>query len=157
MIKLPYGISDFYKLVTEDYLYIDRTDRIPLIEEAGQQLLFLRPRRFGKSLWLSTLENYYDIAKADHFERLFGHLAIGKTPTPLHNTFKSCSIATATSSNCAFMLWSPSALNAWRRRRCLSNNTFNVSISSLNSEQESNERERTPAGTNQTLPPFAAR
>ena len=86
-MKFPYGISDFYKLITENYLYIDRTNRIPFIEDAGQQLLFLRPRRFGKSLWLSTLANYYDLAKADEFDRLFGHLAIGQNPTPLRNQF----------------------------------------------------------------------
>lgn len=86
-MKFPYGISDFYKLITEDYFYLDRSDRIPLIEDAGVQLLFLRPRRFGKSLLLSMLENYYDVAKAEQFERLFGRLAIGRAPTPLHNRF----------------------------------------------------------------------
>ncbi len=86
-LTFPYGISDFYKLITEGYLYLDRTDRIRLVEEAGSQLLFLRPRRFGKSLWLSTLENYYDVAKADEFERLFGHLTIGQRPTALHNRY----------------------------------------------------------------------
>jgi len=86
-MKFPYGISDFYKIITEDYLYIDRTDRIRAIEEAGDHLVFLRPRRFGKSLLLSTLENYYDVAKADEFERLFGHLAIGERPTALHNQY----------------------------------------------------------------------
>ncbi len=86
-MKFPYGISDFYQIITEDYLYLDRTDRIRFIEDNGKQLLFLRPRRFGKSLWLSTLANYYDLAKADQFERLFGHLAIGKNPTPLHNQY----------------------------------------------------------------------
>ena len=58
-----------------------------LIETAGTQLLFLRPRRFGKSLLLSVLENYYDVARANEFERLFGQLAIGKNPTPLHNRY----------------------------------------------------------------------
>ncbi|MFZ1628601.1 MAG: AAA family ATPase, partial [Anaerolineae bacterium] len=53
MLKFPYGISDFYTIRTEGYVYIDRTDRIALVEEAGKQLVFLRPRRFGKSLWLS--------------------------------------------------------------------------------------------------------
>ncbi|MEA3339050.1 MAG: AAA family ATPase [Chloroflexota bacterium] len=86
-MKFPYGISDFHKIVTKDYFYIDRTDRVRAIEDAGDYLLFLRPRRFGKSLWLSTLENYYDVAKADEFERLFGHLAIGQNPTPLHNQY----------------------------------------------------------------------
>ena len=87
MMKFPYGISDFYKLVTEGYWYVDRTAHIRTVEEIGNVLLFLRPRRFGKSLWLSTLENYYDVAKAAEFERLFGHLAIGQNPTPLHNRY----------------------------------------------------------------------
>lgn len=56
----PYGISDFEQVIDEGYLYVDRTDRIPLLENAGEQLLFLRPRRFGKSLLLSMLENYYE-------------------------------------------------------------------------------------------------
>ncbi|MEM7534140.1 MAG: AAA family ATPase, partial [Chloroflexota bacterium] len=51
------------------------------------ELLFMRPRRFGKSLWLSTLMNYYDVAKEDDFERLFGHLAIGQDPTPMRNKY----------------------------------------------------------------------
>jgi hypothetical protein len=87
MLKFPYGISDFYTIRTEGYVYIDRTDRIALVEEAGKQLIFLRPRRFGKSLWLSTLENYYDVAKAGEFARLFGDLAIGRNPTPRHNSY----------------------------------------------------------------------
>jgi hypothetical protein len=66
---------------------VDRTSHIPLIEKAGLQLLFLRPRRFGKSLLLSMLENYYDVAKADEFEKLFGDLAIGQNPTPKHNQY----------------------------------------------------------------------
>ncbi|MEM7133137.1 MAG: AAA family ATPase [Chloroflexota bacterium] len=87
MIKFPYGRRDFYELITEKYLYVDRTHYIRFVEEWGKELLFLRPRRFGKSLWLSTLMNYYDIAKADEFEHLFGHLTIGQNPTPLHNQY----------------------------------------------------------------------
>ncbi len=87
MLKFPYGISDFCQLVTENYFYVDRTAKLRLIEEAGKQILFLRPRRFGKSLLLSMLENYYDVAKAGEFERLFGHLAIGVNPTPKHNQY----------------------------------------------------------------------
>ena len=86
-MKFPYGISDFYQVITEDYFFVDRTDRIPVFEELGKQLLFLRPRRFGKSLWLSILENYYDVAKAEEFDRLFGHLAVGQNPTALHNRY----------------------------------------------------------------------
>ena len=86
-MRFPYGTADFAAIIHEGYFYVDRTDRIPLIENAGKQLLFLRPRRFGKSLWLSTLENYYDLARADDFDRLFGRLKIGQNPTPLHNRY----------------------------------------------------------------------
>ena len=80
-MKIPYGIADFYALRTEGYLYVDRTDHIRAVEEAGKALLFLRPRRFGKSLWLRTLACYYDLRYADEHERLFGDLAIGTDPT----------------------------------------------------------------------------
>nr|VFK22149.1 MAG: Predicted AAA-ATPase [Candidatus Kentron sp. LPFa]VFK35183.1 MAG: Predicted AAA-ATPase [Candidatus Kentron sp. LPFa] len=86
-MKFPYGISGFDTLVTEKYHYVDRTGHIPSLEEAGKQLLFLRPRRFGKSLLLSMLENYYDRNKADRFQELFGGLAIGKAPTAEHNRY----------------------------------------------------------------------
>ncbi|MEA1922780.1 MAG: AAA family ATPase [Pseudomonadota bacterium] len=85
-MKFPYGISDFKKIATEGYFYCDRTDKIPLLEETNSQL-FIRPRRFGKSLLLSMLENYYDVAKTDQFSEIFGHLAIGKNPTPLRNSY----------------------------------------------------------------------
>ena len=87
MIKFPYGRRDFYEVITEEYRYLDRTHHISFVEDWGKELLFMRPRRFGKSLWLSTLMNYYDIAKADEFDRLFGHLAIGQDPTPWHNQY----------------------------------------------------------------------
>lgn len=77
-MKKPYAISDFEKLMLEGYYYVDRTDRIPFREQTDPYLLFLRPLRFGKSLWLSVLKNYYDLAKADLFEQLFGKLFIGK-------------------------------------------------------------------------------
>jgi hypothetical protein len=86
-MRFPYGIADFRAIIEEGYFYVDRTDRIALVEDAGKQLLFLRPRRFGKSLWLSTLENYYDLARAGDFARLFGELKIGRNPTPRHNQY----------------------------------------------------------------------
>ena len=86
-MKFPYGISDFYWVRTEGYFYVDRTHLLPVLEDTGAQLLFLRPRRFGKSLLLSLLENYYDIAKASEFDRLFGDLRIGQQPTGLHNRY----------------------------------------------------------------------
>ena len=85
-MKFPYGISDFKQIITENYFYCDRTDKIPLLETSQSQL-FIRPRRFGKSLLLSMLENYYDVAMADEFDNLFSHLAIGETPTPLKNAY----------------------------------------------------------------------
>lgn len=87
MIKFPYGTADFYKIITQGYFYVDRTGCIPVIEKMGETLLFLRPRRFGKSLLLSMLENYYDVNKADAFEQLFGQLEIGRQSTPTHNTY----------------------------------------------------------------------
>ena len=83
-MRFPYGISDFKKIVTKGYFYCDRTDRIPLLEK-GEYLLFLRPRRFGKSLLLSMLANYYDVARKNQFRDIFGHLKIGRNPTPLHS------------------------------------------------------------------------
>jgi hypothetical protein len=86
-MKNPYAISNFESIRLEGYEYIDRTSRIPLTENVGKYLLFLRPRRFGKSLWLSTLKNYYNIAKADHFEKLFSGTWIYDHPTKLHNQY----------------------------------------------------------------------
>ena len=87
MIKFPYGNSDFHAIRTSGKLYLDRTHHIPLLEQAGEQLVFLRPRRFGKSLWLSTLANYYDLNRAGEFAALFGDLAVGQNPTPEHNQY----------------------------------------------------------------------
>jgi hypothetical protein len=86
MIKFPYGMADFRQIVTQGYFYCDRTSAIPLLEQAQSQL-FIRPRRFGKSLLLSMLENYYDIARKDEFNAMFGHLEIGQQPTPLRNSY----------------------------------------------------------------------
>ena len=87
MINFPYGNSDFYALRTEGYLYLDRTHHIPLLEAAGKQLVFLRPRRFGKSLLLSTLANYYDLNRAGEFDTLFGDLVVGQNPTAEHSQY----------------------------------------------------------------------
>ena len=86
-MRFPYGICDFNKIITKGYFYCDRTDRIRMLEEIGDSLLFLRPRRFGKSLLLSMLLNYYDIACKDRFNDVFGNLLIGKNPTDLHNKY----------------------------------------------------------------------
>ncbi|MDM8538904.1 AAA family ATPase [Desulfobacterales bacterium HSG17] len=86
-MKYPYGVSNYERIITQGYYYCDRTDRIDQLEDVGDYLLFIRPRRFGKSLLLSMLKNYYDTAKKASFETLFSHLKIGKNPTALHNKY----------------------------------------------------------------------
>lgn len=66
---------------------MDKTPFIEQIEESNKYFFFIRPRRFGKTLTLSMLENYYDIKKKDKFEEIFGKLYIGQNPTPEHNTY----------------------------------------------------------------------
>lgn len=84
---LPYGLTDFIRIRHEDYYYVDKTRYIELIERMPSFLFLLRPRRFGKSLFLTMLETYYDLRYADRFEELFGDLYIGKHPTRLHNQY----------------------------------------------------------------------
>ena len=84
--RLPYGVSDFESVRLENYYYVDKTGFIPSLEDYNY-VLFLRPRRFGKSLFANMLKAYYDINYADKFDALFGELEIGKEPTPSHNTY----------------------------------------------------------------------
>ena len=71
MKKIPYGKSDIIQILTEDYYYVDKTKFIPLTEKTGDYLFFIRPRRFGKSLWLATLETYYDLKNKDSLTDIF--------------------------------------------------------------------------------------
>lgn len=71
----------------EDCYYVDKTPFIEDIEYSNKYFFYLRPRRFGKTLTLSMLENYYDINKKDKFETLFGGLYIGEYPTPERNSY----------------------------------------------------------------------
>ncbi len=88
MKKLPYGISDYERLVENDYYYIDKTMYIEKLENLAEPyIMFLRPRKFGKTLFTSTLENYYDIKKQEQFEKLFSNTYIGKNPTKLKNSY----------------------------------------------------------------------
>lgn len=88
MIKIGYGQSNFESMVLNDFYYVDRTNHIAHIEEMGARFLFyLRPRRFGKSLFISTLEYYYGIEHKAKFDTLFGKYYIGKNPTPLANSY----------------------------------------------------------------------
>lgn len=78
---IPYGLSDYVRLATENYYYVNKTRFIPLIEQVASFIFFIRPRRFGKSLLLSVLHSYYDINNADRFEELFGGQWIYEHPT----------------------------------------------------------------------------
>lgn len=85
--RIPYGMQNFEDVIERDCYYVDKTPFIEKIEESNMYFFFIRPRRFGKSLTLSMLENYYDINKKDKFESLFGNLYIGKNPTPERNSY----------------------------------------------------------------------
>lgn len=88
VMKIPYGLSHFPTVIKENYAYIDKTAFIRILENEGRHNVLLRPRRFGKSLFLSMLQYYYDINELSEFDRLFGHLAIGKNPTTSHNQYQ---------------------------------------------------------------------
>jgi hypothetical protein len=88
MVKLGYGKAYFPDMIERELLYIDRTRFLEKMEDVGSDAVFmLRPRRFGKSLWVSMSRHYYGIQYKDRFERLFGKLYIGKHPTPNANRF----------------------------------------------------------------------
>ena len=86
--QLPYGVSDFEYVMRENFYYVDKTMYIPQLEAQPNNLMFIRPRRFGKSLLLSMLKTYYDKAKKDQFEEIFGSLWIGKHPTELMGRYQ---------------------------------------------------------------------
>jgi hypothetical protein len=86
--KIPYGQTNFEKIRANNYLYVDKTRFIEQIENEATDFHFLiRPRKFGKSLFTSVLEHYYDIRFTDKFQELFGDLYIGKNPTPKRNSY----------------------------------------------------------------------
>jgi len=68
---LPYGLSDFRRIKLENYYYVDKTHFIPKIEEQPAFLYLIRPRRFGKSLFLNMLALYYDVYYKDEFKEIF--------------------------------------------------------------------------------------
>ncbi len=84
---IPYGMQNWEDVRLDNYYYVDKTRFIPKIEAANRYFFFIRPRRFGKSLLLNMLRQYYDVRKADLFDRLFGDLWIGSHPTPMHNKY----------------------------------------------------------------------
>ena len=79
--KIPYGLTDYVLVMTDNYYYVDKTQYIEMLEQTARFLFLIRPRRFGKSLFLNMLSCYYDVKYADRFEELFGNQYIGKHPT----------------------------------------------------------------------------
>lgn len=85
--RIPYGVADYGRLRRENAYYVDKTHYIPRIEAAPFYLFCIRPRRFGKSLWLSVLQHYYDVNQTANFAFLFGETYIGQNPTPDRNSY----------------------------------------------------------------------
>lgn len=86
--RIPYGISDFNQLRSDNCYLVDKTRYLPLIEQMPNYLFLIRPRRFGKSLFLSMMRTYYDILQRDNFDKYFGDLWIGTHPTEERNRFQ---------------------------------------------------------------------
>ena len=80
-MKIPYGVSDFEKIRKEGFFYADKTRLLAEMERLYQYVVFLRPRRFGKSTLVSMLEHYYDLGKRERFDALFGGLWVHAHPT----------------------------------------------------------------------------
>ena len=88
MKQVPYGVQDFVTIVEQHLYYVDKTMYIPKLENQARNLFFIRPRRFGKSLFLSMLHAYYDCRTKDKFQQWFGNLWIGQHPTPLRGKYQ---------------------------------------------------------------------
>ena len=86
--RLPYGINDFEAIIEQNQYYVDKTMFLPLLENQPSNIFFIRPRRFGKSIFLSMLHAYYDCSKKEKFQTLFGDLWVGKHPTPLQGKYQ---------------------------------------------------------------------
>lgn len=86
--RVPYGIQDFVQVIEQNCYYVDKTAYIPKLEDCPNNLFCIRPRRFGKSVFLSMLHAYYDCRTKDKFQEWFGDLWIGKHPTPLQGRYQ---------------------------------------------------------------------
>ena len=86
--QVPYGVSDFATVMSQNLYYVDKTMFLPELEKQPRNLFFIRPRRFGKSIFLSMLYSYYDCNQKENFEKLFGSLWIGQHPTSLQGIYQ---------------------------------------------------------------------
>ena len=86
--RLPYGISDFRQVMREGKYYVDKTMYLPMMEDTDNFLFLIRPRRFGKSVFLSMLRCYYDVNERETFGETFKGLWIADHPTPERGKFQ---------------------------------------------------------------------
>ena len=86
--QVPYGVADFATVIEQNLYYVDKTMFIPELEKQPRNLFFIRPRRFGKSIFLSMLYSYYDCTQSHKFQSLFGNLWVGQHPTPLQGKYQ---------------------------------------------------------------------
>jgi hypothetical protein len=85
--EIPYGVTDYEAIRKENMYYVDKTAYLGKIEKTGKYLFFIRPRRFGKSLFLSVMETYYDISKEDRFDLFYKGTAVHREPTGEKNKY----------------------------------------------------------------------
>ena len=86
--QVPYGVSDFVTVRERNLYYVDKTMYLSLLEQQPDNLFYIRPRRFGKSLFISMLQAYYDKAMTDRFDSLFSGLWAHEHPTPLRGRYQ---------------------------------------------------------------------
>ena len=79
--KIPYGLANYERVVQNNCYYVDKTMYLETIENTGDYLFFIRPRRFGKSLFLAILQGYYDVQFKKNFDELYENTWIHKHPT----------------------------------------------------------------------------
>jgi len=84
--RIPYGVSSYAEMIQENCYFIDKTEYIDKLSRV-KNAIFLRPKRFGKSLFCSMLGDYYDLRHFVRFDELFGHTWIGQHPTGEQNKF----------------------------------------------------------------------
>ena len=87
VFQIPYGVSDFRTIRNEGLYYVDKTQYLAQMEARDRFIFFVRPRRFGKTLFISMMESYYDLNQKKDFKKLFGDLWIGRHPTRNANRF----------------------------------------------------------------------
>ncbi|KPA11444.1 hypothetical protein MHK_008349, partial [Candidatus Magnetomorum sp. HK-1] len=85
--KIPYGDADYGKIIQQNKLYVDKTRFIHELESLSDYIFIIRPRRFGKSLWVNLLQYYYDINLKNNFNEFFKDTFVGQKPTPNKNKY----------------------------------------------------------------------